>query len=65
NAALNKSYLWYKIRTFTLTANMQATQANNLEAQVFAEYLLRIGDGTKLTIGNNLIRLPDKIIIHP
>lgn len=44
---------------------MQVAQANNLEAQVFAEYLLRIGDGTKPTIGNNLIRLPDKIIIHP
>ncbi|CAG8811051.1 3345_t:CDS:1, partial [Racocetra persica] len=34
-------------------------------AKEFAEYLLRIGNDTELTIENNLICLPDKIVIHP
>ncbi|CAG8759208.1 8671_t:CDS:2, partial [Racocetra persica] len=34
------------------------------EATAFAEYLIRIGNGTKPTIENDLIRLPDKIIIN-
>ncbi|CAJ0848859.1 20320_t:CDS:2 [Entrophospora sp. SA101] len=36
-----------------------------LNNKKFAEYLLRIGNGTEPTIGNNLIQLPDKMIIHP
>ncbi|CAG8822158.1 3275_t:CDS:1, partial [Gigaspora margarita] len=33
------------------------------EAKEFSEYLLRIGNSTEPTIGNNLIQLPDKIVI--
>nr|CAG8555151.1 4908_t:CDS:2 [Entrophospora candida]CAG8561334.1 1102_t:CDS:2 [Entrophospora candida] len=65
NAVLNKSYLWYYVCVFTLTANMQVAQATNFEAKAFAEYLFRIGNGTEPTIENNLIRFPDEMIVHP
>ncbi|CAG8733413.1 19329_t:CDS:1, partial [Gigaspora rosea] len=42
---------------------MRISQAANHEAKEFSEYLLRIGNGTEPTIGNNLIRLPDNIVI--
>ncbi|CAG8599079.1 9139_t:CDS:2 [Gigaspora margarita] len=35
----------------------------NQEAKTFAEYLLRIGNGTEPVINNNLIRLPNEIVV--
>ncbi|CAG8845830.1 7568_t:CDS:1, partial [Racocetra persica] len=51
------------VHLFTLTTNMRVTQDDNQKAKVFSEYLLRIGNGTEPTIENNLIRLPDEIVI--
>ncbi|CAG8740353.1 38979_t:CDS:2 [Gigaspora margarita] len=42
---------------------MRLTQATNPKAKEFSEYLLKIENSTEPTIGNNLIRLPDKIVI--
>ncbi|CAG8732091.1 7009_t:CDS:2, partial [Gigaspora rosea] len=37
----------------------------NDDARTFAEYLLRIGNGTEPTIENDLIQLPDEMIVCP
>ncbi|CAG8795946.1 6798_t:CDS:1, partial [Gigaspora rosea] len=34
-------------------------------AKTFTEYLLRIGNGTEPVINNNLICLPDEIVVNP
>ncbi|CAG8510635.1 10177_t:CDS:1 [Ambispora leptoticha] len=43
---------------------MRVIQTTNHEAKTFAKYLLRIGNGAETIIENDLIRLPNKIIIH-
>jgi ATP-dependent DNA helicase PIF1 len=58
DATLLRSYLWEKIQTIPLTRNMRA-QADPW----FSEYLLRIGNGTEETIGDDYVRLPDDIVI--
>ncbi|CAG8471117.1 4110_t:CDS:2 [Acaulospora morrowiae] len=64
NASFNKSYLWPHIRIFSLTTNIRISKAINNKTKTFADYLLRIGNGTEPTIENDLIRLPDEIIIR-
>ncbi|KAM0899696.1 hypothetical protein ACQ4PT_021133 [Festuca glaucescens] len=58
DATVLRSYLWEKTRKIRLTRNMRA-QADPW----FSEYLLRIGNGTEETIGDDYVRLPDDIVI--
>ncbi|XP_024312150.1 uncharacterized protein LOC100833043 isoform X2 [Brachypodium distachyon] len=58
DAALLRSHLWENIRKIRLTRNMRAQ-----DGPWFSEYLLRIGNGTEETIGDDYIRLPDDIVI--
>jgi ATP-dependent DNA helicase PIF1 len=58
NACLKRSYLWPNIRQIRLTQNMRAQSD-----PMFSEYLLRIGNGTEKTIGDDYVRLPDEIVI--
>jgi ATP-dependent DNA helicase PIF1 len=58
DATLQRSYLWGKIRKIRLSRNMRAQFD-----PWFSEYLLRIGNGTEETIGNDYVRLPDDIVI--
>ena len=55
---LQRSYLWDKIRKIRLSQNMRAQSD-----PWFSEYLLRIGNGTEETIGDDYIHLPDDIVI--
>ena len=48
DATLLKSYIWGNVRRIRLTHNMRAKNDN-----WFAEHLLRIGNGTKKTFGDN------------
>ncbi|XP_002449443.2 uncharacterized protein LOC8071841 [Sorghum bicolor] len=58
DATLQRSYLWDKIRKIRLSRNMRAQSD-----PWFSEYLLRIGNGTEETIGDDYVRLPDDIVI--
>ena len=58
DATLQRSYLWDKIRKIRLSQNMRAQSD-----PWFSEYLLRIGNRTKETIGDDYVRLPDDIVI--
>jgi hypothetical protein len=59
DATLLKSYIWDSVQRIQLNQNMQAKNDN-----WFAEYLLRIGNGTKKTFGDNYVQLPDDIIME-
>lgn len=59
NASLVKSYLWEKMEKITLKINMRAK--NDEE---FSKFLLRVGNGTEKTTKDELIRLPEKIVIE-
>jgi len=58
DATLQRSYLWDKIRKIRLSQNMRAQSD-----PWFSEYLLRIGNGTEETIGDDYVRLPNDIVI--
>ena len=58
DATLQRSYLWENIRKIRLSQNMRAQSD-----AWFSEYLLRIGNGTEETIGDDYIRLPNDIVI--
>jgi ATP-dependent DNA helicase PIF1 len=58
DATLQRSYLWDKIRKIRLSRNMRAQSD-----PWFSEYLLRIGNGTEETIGDDYVRLLDDIVI--
>jgi len=58
DATLQRSYLWNKIQKIRLSRNMRAQSD-----PWFSEYLLRIGNGTEETIGDDYVRLPDDIVI--
>jgi ATP-dependent DNA helicase PIF1 len=58
NATLQRSYLWEKIRKIRLSRNMRVQSD-----PWFLDYLLRIGNGTEKTIGDDYVRLPDDIVI--
>ncbi|BAH92476.1 Os04g0142700 [Oryza sativa Japonica Group] len=57
-ATLQRSYLWKNIRKIRLSHNMRA-----LYDPWFSDYLLRIGNGTENTIGDDYVCLPDEIVI--
>ncbi|RCV37930.1 hypothetical protein SETIT_8G102700v2 [Setaria italica] len=58
DATLLKSYIWESVRRIRLTQNMRA-QSN----MWFADYLLRISNGTEGTFGDEYVLLPDDIFI--
>nr|XP_045088557.1 ATP-dependent DNA helicase PIF1-like [Aegilops tauschii subsp. strangulata] len=58
DATLLRSYLWEKTHKIRLTRNMRAHAD-----PWFSEYLLRIGNGTEETIGDDYVRLPEDIVI--
>jgi ATP-dependent DNA helicase PIF1 len=60
DATLLRSYIWGSVRHMRLTQNMRAQSD-----KWFAEYLLRIGNGTEETIGEDYVRLPDDILVDP
>ncbi|XP_016498555.1 ATP-dependent DNA helicase PIF1-like [Nicotiana tabacum] len=58
NASLVKSYLWHKMEKIKLTKNMRARTD-----PAFSDFLLRIGDGEEPTIRDNLVQLPEEIVV--
>ena len=58
DATLQRSYLWDSIRKIRLTRNMRAQSD-----PWFSDYLLRIGNGTEETIGDDYVHLPEDIVI--
>ncbi|RCV18220.1 hypothetical protein SETIT_3G282400v2 [Setaria italica] len=58
DATLLKSYIWESVRRIRLTQNMRAQSD-----MWFADYLLRMGNGTKETFGDEYVLLPDDIFI--
>ena len=59
DATLLRSYIWESVRRIRLTQNMRA-QADTW----FADYLLRIGNGTEEAFEGDYVWLPDDILIH-
>jgi hypothetical protein len=59
DATLLKSYIWDNVQRIQLNQNMRAKNDN-----WFAEYLLRTGNGTEKTFGDNYVQLPDDIIME-
>ncbi|WVZ93701.1 hypothetical protein U9M48_039661 [Paspalum notatum var. saurae] len=59
DATLLRSYIWQGVRRIELTQNMRA-QCDTW----FADYLLRIGNGTKETFGDDYVHLPKDVVIQ-
>ncbi|CAG8851683.1 26218_t:CDS:1, partial [Gigaspora margarita] len=55
------SLLWSAVKIFRLHQNMRVE--NDPEADEFKSFLLKIGNGTEKTINNDMIKVPDRIII--
>ncbi|KAL6603039.1 hypothetical protein ACP70R_043400 [Stipagrostis hirtigluma subsp. patula] len=58
DATIQKSYLWKEIEIIKLWRNMRAQSD-----PWFSDFLLRIGNGTEETIGEDYVRLPEQIVI--
>jgi hypothetical protein len=58
NACLKKSYLWKDIKQIKLHRNMRAQSD-----PWFSDFLLRIGNGTEESVGEDYVRLPEDIVI--
>ncbi|WVZ82077.1 hypothetical protein U9M48_029383 [Paspalum notatum var. saurae] len=58
DASLRRSYLWESMRHLKLVRNMRAQSD-----PWFAEYILRVGNGTEEDNGDGYIRLPDEICV--
>ncbi|CAG8685551.1 23026_t:CDS:1, partial [Gigaspora rosea] len=50
------------IKIFYLRQNMSVE--NDLEADEFKNFLLRIRNGTEKTVDNDMIKVPDHIVIN-
>lgn len=69
NASFNRSKLWKEVKILKLIQNMRILSMSGdeaTEAQEFADYLIRIGEGTEPTITDengveDLVQLPDSI----
>ena len=59
DATLLRSYIWQGVRRIELTQNMRA-QCDTW----FADYLLRIGNGTEETFGDDYVHLPEDVVIE-
>ncbi|XP_049350419.1 uncharacterized protein LOC125815062 [Solanum verrucosum] len=60
DASLVRSYLWPLMEKIHLTSNMRARTDPN-----FSNFLIRVGNGEENTIRDNLILLPQQIVVHP
>ncbi|XP_016449340.2 uncharacterized protein LOC107774357 [Nicotiana tabacum] len=60
NASLVKSYLWPKMEKIQLTRNMRA-RTN----PTFIDFLLRIGNEEEHTIKEDMVLLPEQLVIKP
>ncbi|XP_062213715.1 uncharacterized protein LOC133914676 [Phragmites australis] len=58
NATLRKSYLWENMQKLRLVRNMRAQSD-----PWFSNYLLRIRNGTKETVKDDYVKIPDKICV--
>jgi hypothetical protein len=58
DATLKRSYLWQDIKKIKLWRNMRARFD-----PWFSDFLLRIGDGTEESIGQDYVRLPEEIVV--
>ncbi|KAI3740150.1 hypothetical protein L2E82_30571 [Cichorium intybus] len=58
DSSLRMSPLWSSIKKLRLTTNMRA-----LTDPWFSDFLLRVGDGVEESIDENLIRIPDDMVI--
>lgn len=58
NATLQKSYLWKDIKQIKLRRNMRAQSD-----QWFSDFLMRIGNGTEESIGEDYVCLPEDIVV--
>ena len=58
--SLKASYLWPTVTKLSLTRNQRALP----EEREFAEYLLRIGNGQEQIIHEDLVRIPDRCLLH-
>ncbi|XP_019257632.1 PREDICTED: ATP-dependent DNA helicase PIF1-like [Nicotiana attenuata] len=58
NASLVKSYLWPLMEKIHFTTNMRARADPN-----FSDFLLRVGNGDEQTVKDNLLRLPEQIVV--
>ena len=72
NATLKRSFLWKHIRVMKLSTNVRVQKLSGEDAhcqQLFANYLLRIGEGTEPTVQRDIsgekpmVRIPDEIFI--
>ena len=69
NASFNRSKLWKNVRVLKLIKNMRIQNMSGddaKQAQEFADYLIRIGEGTEPVVHDDsgiedLIKLPDSI----
>ncbi|KAH0769608.1 hypothetical protein KY290_013589 [Solanum tuberosum] len=59
NASLVRSYLWPLMEKIQLSTNMRARVDTT-----FSNFLLRVGNGEETTIKDNLIALPEKMIVQ-
>jgi hypothetical protein len=59
DATLLRSYIWNIVCRIRLTQNMRAKNDT-----WFADYLLRIGNGTEETFGDDYVQLPDDIVVE-
>ncbi|XP_070044946.1 uncharacterized protein [Nicotiana tomentosiformis] len=60
NTSLVKSYLWPKIKKIQLTKNMRARTD-----PTFIIFLLLIGNGEEHTIKDDMVLLPEQLVIKP
>jgi hypothetical protein len=58
DATLKRSHLWNDIKQIKLWRNMRARFD-----PWFSDFLLRIGDGTEASIGQDYVRLPEEIVV--
>lgn len=59
DASLFWSYLWPLMEKIYLTTNMRAIADSN-----FSYFLLRVGNGEESTISDNLILLPNQMVVQ-
>ena len=60
NACLKRSTIWPSINILKLTINMRVEQQSSVRNKEFAEYLLRVGNGTEPNT-NGIIELPPNL----
>ncbi|KAK9273825.1 hypothetical protein L1049_018636 [Liquidambar formosana] len=58
SASLVRSYLWNNIEKLSLTTNIRARVDPN-----FSDFLLRVGNGDESTDNDDMIHLPDEVVI--